>query len=150
MGSMRVVFVALLACVAVAEHPNPGHVVELTSDNFAQVVNGELPVVLEFYATWCPHCKKFKTDYEAVATEVGQDFVVARVDGEKFGALADDFKITGYPTVKLLRKGVQATESSKAEEYEGAMKKGSLVNWLKTNAQSPGTNTNLDLHHLQP
>jgi hypothetical protein len=38
------------------------------------------------------------------------------VDGEKNEKLCDQYQVQGYPTVKLLRKGVKAGETSKAEE----------------------------------
>eukprot|EP00301_Raphidiophrys_heterophryoidea_P022100 c6340_g1_i1.p1 GENE.c6340_g1_i1~~c6340_g1_i1.p1 ORF type:complete len:184 (+),score=54.93 c6340_g1_i1:34-552(+) len=144
------VVIAALAFVASAEHPAPGKVIELTNDNFATVLNGELPTIVEFYATWCPHCKSFKSEYENVAATVGGQFIVARLDGEKFSSLADQFQITGYPTVKLLRKGVKGTEASKAEEYEGRMKRASLEQWLKTSTAASGAQSHIQMSHLQP
>ena len=49
-----------------------------------------------------------------MAQDLGSEFLVARVDGDKFDALADKFGINGYPTVKLLRKG--ESSPSKSEE----------------------------------
>lgn len=131
----------------------PGQVVDLTDKNFNVFVNGERPAVLLFYATWCPHCKSFKPEYESLAKAMGNDVLVARVDGETYGDLADDYDISGYPTVKLLRadKQKQVNAAKLSEEYDGAMKESAVEQWLKGSAvASQGTIQKIEMKHLHP
>merc|ERR1712070_243611 len=153
-NTMKVVFalVALLALVA-AEHPMPGKVVDLTDKNFKTFLNGERPAVVLFYATWCPHCKSFKPEYEKLAQAMGNDIIVGRVDGETYVTLADDYDISGYPTIKLLRADKQtlADANKQAEEYEGAMRESAVEQWLKSSTTaSQGTIQRLEMKHLHP
>merc|ERR1719265_326038 len=148
---MKLVVLACALVAVMAEHPAVGKVVDLDSSNIGSVLNGEIPAVIEFYAPWCPHCKSFNPVYESVAADVGQDYIIARVDGEKNVALADDWNIQGSPTVKLLRKGLKSNDYAKAEEYEGSMKKEALEGWLKGNAKNAvGTQSHIQMGHLQP
>merc|ERR1711988_378582 len=138
MGTMMmmkiVAALALLALVS-AEHPMPGKVIDMTNKNFKTFLNGERPAMILFYATWCPHCKSMKADYEAVAQAVGSDYIIGRVDGETYGDLADEYDISGYPTIKLLRKEKQKDGAAKmAEEYESSMNAAAVEQWLKSSA----------------
>merc|ERR1712023_338324 len=148
-------FVTLVAIVALcaAEHPMPGKVIDLTPKNIDVFLNGERPALVMFYATWCPHCKNFKPEYEKLANAVGQDYLIGRVDGETYSDLADDYQISGYPTLKLIRQDKQqgTSKSAAAEEYEGAMREAAVEQWLKSSAKSPqGTVAKIDMKHLHP
>merc|ERR1712023_132045 len=147
-------FVTLVAIVALcaAEHPMPGKIVDLTDKNINVFLNGERPALVLFYATWCPHCKSFKPEYEKLAQAVGSDYLIGRVDGETYSELADDYQISGYPTIKLLRADKQTGQmASNAEEYEGAMRENAVEQWLRSSAKSPqGTVAKIDMKHLHP
>ena len=49
---------------------------------------------------------------------MGQDYLIGRVDGETYSDLADEYQVSGYPTIKLLRADKQTgtTKSAAAEE----------------------------------
>jgi len=136
-----------------SDHPMPGKVVDLTDKNFKTFMNGDRPALILFYATWCPHCKSFKPEFEKVAKDVGSDYLIGRVDGETYGDLADDFDISGYPTIKLLRKEAQSAPdfAKKSEEYESSMNAGAVEQWLKSSAGgTQGSVHHLEMLHLHP
>merc|ERR1712054_500578 len=147
MAILKIFALAALAVLCAAEHPMPGRVVDLTAKNFKTFMNGERPALVLFYATWCPHCKSFKPEYEKLAKSVGQDFLIARVDGETYGDLADEYDISGYPTIKLLRKEKQKDGAAKmAEEYESSMNAAAVEQWLKSSAAgTQGTVNKLEM-----
>jgi thioredoxin 1 len=79
--------------------------IELTKDNFEQVVNGSDMVVVDFWAPWCAPCRSFAPTYEA-ASERHEGVVFAKVNTEDEGELAAAFNIRSIPTLMLFREQV--------------------------------------------
>lgn len=60
-----------------------------------------------FYTSWCPHCKVAKPEIEKLKSEIvggvkGVDIAVVMVDCDHEPELADQYKVAGYPTIKLV------------------------------------------------
>jgi len=79
--------------------------VELTKDNFDQVVTGNDMVVIDFWAPWCGPCRGFAPVYEA-ASEKNSDIVFAKVNTEDEQELAAQFGIRSIPTLVIFREQV--------------------------------------------
>src|SRR4051812_19818885 len=79
--------------------------VELTKDNFEEVVTGNNIVVVDFWAPWCGPCKGFAPVYEA-ASEKHPDVVFAKVNTDEQQELAGHFSIRSIPTITLFRETV--------------------------------------------
>jgi thioredoxin 1 len=76
--------------------------VELTGDNFEEVVTKNNFVIVDFWAPWCGPCRSFAPIYEAAA-EKNPDVVFAKVNTEEQQALAGHFQIRSIPTLMLFR-----------------------------------------------
>jgi len=76
--------------------------VEVTQENFNQVVNGTNMVMVDFWAPWCGPCRSFAPAYEA-ASEKHPDVVFAKVNTEEQQALAGYFQIRSIPTLMIFR-----------------------------------------------
>ncbi len=76
--------------------------VEVTQENFNQVVNGNNMVIVDFWAPWCGPCRSFAPAYEA-ASEKHPDVVFAKVNTEEQQALAGYFQIRSIPTLMIFR-----------------------------------------------
>jgi len=79
--------------------------VELTKENFEQVVTGSDMVVVDFWAPWCAPCRAFAPTYEA-ASERHEGVVFAKVNTEQEQELAAAFNIRSIPTLMLFREQV--------------------------------------------
>ena len=76
--------------------------IELTSENFDQVVSDNSFVVIDYWAPWCGPCKNFAPIYESVS-EQHEDIVFAKVNTEEQTELAAHFQIRSIPTLMVFR-----------------------------------------------
>jgi thioredoxin 1 len=80
-------------------------VVELTKDNFEQVVTGNPTVIVDYWAPWCGPCRAFAPTFEKVA-EKNPDVVFAKVNTEEEPEIAAHFQIRSIPTLMIFRDSV--------------------------------------------
>jgi len=79
--------------------------VELTKDNFDEIVSGADFVLIDFWASWCGPCRMFAPVYEKAA-ERHQDLIFAKVDTEAQPELAAAFDIQSIPTLMIVRDNI--------------------------------------------
>jgi thioredoxin len=79
--------------------------VELTTDNFKQLVADNSIVIIDFWASWCAPCRSFAPTFET-ASEQHTDIVFAKVNTEEQQELAAAFNIRSIPTLMVFREGV--------------------------------------------
>uniref|UniRef100_A0A8C9TFR8 Protein disulfide-isomerase A4 n=1 Tax=Scleropages formosus TaxID=113540 RepID=A0A8C9TFR8_SCLFO len=113
--------------------PPPEATMVLTKDNFDDAVNNADIILVEFYAPWCGHCKHLAPEYEKAAKELNKrtpPIPLAKVDATAETEVASRFNVTGYPTLKIFRKG-------KAFEYNGPREKFGIVDYMSDQAGPP-------------
>ena len=99
-----ILLVAVLCGLVVAEEG----VVELTDDNFETYLKSSPVMMVKFFAPWCGHCKAFAPEYERAAKiikEQGKSYVLANLDATVHKKAAENYKIQGFPTIKLFVNG---------------------------------------------
>ena len=76
--------------------------VDVTKENFEEIVTKNSMVILDFWAAWCGPCKAFAPAFEA-ASEKYPDVVFGKINTEEQQELAGHFQIRSIPNVMLFR-----------------------------------------------
>ncbi|MDO4211722.1 MAG: thioredoxin [Bacteroidales bacterium] len=77
----------------------------LTPENAESMINQELPVVLDFGATWCGPCKKVSAIMDEIAAEYEGRVAVLKADVDECEDLAIDYKVRNVPTILFIKNG---------------------------------------------
>src|SRR4051812_17066739 len=80
-------------------------VVELTKENFEQVITGNNTVIVDYWAPWCGPCRGFAPVFEKVS-EMHPDVVFAKVDTDAEQEIAAHFQIRSIPTLMVFREQI--------------------------------------------
>ena len=72
---------------------------------FDKLIAGETPVLVDFWATWCGPCRMVAPIVEEIANQYADKVVVAKVDVDEMGELAQRYRIMNIPTLLLFQKG---------------------------------------------
>ena len=97
------------------------------SASFSEIIKGNKPVLVDFFATWCGPCKAMTPVLEGVKKELGEDAVILKIDVDKNPAIAQQLQIRGVPTLILYKNGVIKWRQS------GVVDKNKLISTIKSN-----------------
>ena len=80
--------------------------ITLTSSNFeAEVLNSDVPVLVDFWASWCSPCKMLAPIISEIAEEQAGKIKVGKVNVDEQAALAARYGVNSIPTVFLFKEG---------------------------------------------
>jgi thioredoxin 1 len=74
-------------------------------ENFEELINGEKPVLVDFYASWCGPCKVQAPILDDVKHAVGDSAHIIKIDIDKNRKLAAKYKVLSVPTLMLFKHG---------------------------------------------
>lgn len=77
----------------------------LTPETAQELINQELPVVLDFGATWCGPCKKVSAVMDELSAEYEGKVAILKADVDDCEDLAIDYKVRNVPTVLFIKNG---------------------------------------------
>jgi len=123
------VVLAFLLFAGLVRAEEASDVVVLTDETFDESLK-EGPILVEFYAPWCGHCKKLAPEYDRAAAMLKAEGIPARlgkVDCTVEEDVAKRYEIGGFPTIKLFLSPEDAGEV----EYRGERTADAIVSWLK-------------------
>lgn len=79
--------------------------VQITNENFESVKSGNLPLVVDFWATWCGPCRMIAPIISELAAEYEGRVTVAKCDVEEADDVAMEFGIRNIPTIIFFKNG---------------------------------------------
>ena len=96
--------------------------VQITNENFESLKNGQQPLVVDFWATWCGPCRMIAPIIAELAEEYDGQITVGKCDVEECDDIAAEFGIRNIPTILFFKGGqvvdklVGAQSKAKLEE----------------------------------
>lgn len=74
-------------------------------ENLQSILNDSKPVLVDFFAEWCGPCKVQAPVLKEVKTDVGDSVRILKIDVDKSPAIAQQFQVSGVPTLILFSNG---------------------------------------------
>ena len=80
--------------------------------NFADIIKGNTPVLVDFYADWCGPCKMISPVIKQLSEDMGDRARFLKVDVDKNPKAAAKYQVQGVPTLIVFKKGKQIWRTS--------------------------------------
>ena len=79
--------------------------VNMNSEKFYEMIRGEKPVLVDFWAPWCGYCRRIAPAYDKIAQQMAGEMVVAKLNIDEVPLVAHQEQIEVIPTLVLYRGG---------------------------------------------
>ena len=87
-------------------------------DNWCELESSSKPVLVDFWAEWCPPCRMLGPTFEKLAANYGDQIIFAKLNVDELPEVAGQYGIRSIPTLLLLRDGEVLEELVGARPYQ--------------------------------
>ena len=94
--------------------------------SFKEIINSDKPVLVDFFAEWCGPCQTMSPIIKELASDLGDEVRILKVDIDKNPGAARAFGVRGVPTFVIFKNGKPVWRQS------GAMPKSELMRGIKS------------------
>lgn len=101
---------------------------QVNSENFAsEVLDSPIPVVVDFFATWCGPCRMLSPVLESVSEDYEDKVKFVKLDVDEAADIAKDYSVMSIPTLIIIKNGEEVAKQV------GAMGAEALEEWIDEN-----------------
>lgn len=93
--------------------------------NFKKIVEGEIPVLVDFSAEWCGPCKMMAPILKQLKEKMGEEVKIVKIDIDRNPAIAEAYKVQSVPTLMVFKDGILKWRQS------GVVQANELANVIK-------------------
>lgn len=98
--------------------------VTITDANFtAEVGKSKMPVLVDFWATWCPPCKMIAPSIDALAKEMSGKAKIGKLDVDQNPITANQYRVQSIPTLIIFKDGKEVDRIVGAQSKEAMMRR---------------------------
>ena len=109
---------------AISDTAEESNVLDITSENFNEVLENEKPVIIDFYAVWCGPCRILSPTVNEIANE-NSDIQVCRINIDDEPELAEQYGISSIPTLVVIKNGEEV------DRVVGVVDKNTILEMIK-------------------
>lgn len=104
---------------------------DVSGEAFRQHVSrNDIPVVVDFWASWCGPCRMMAPEFERASAELGPAARLIKLNTENEQDVAAQFSIRSIPTMIMFRNGAEVARQS------GAMRSADIIRWVQAQSRA--------------
>ena len=100
---------------------------QITEENYDEVLRSDKPILLDFWAEWCGPCKLIGPIIDELSEDFSKTAIVGKINVDEAGALSSKYWIRNIPTLLFIKNGEVVAEKI------GALSKTKLTEWISEN-----------------